>query len=114
MWVTKDGRCYEYIAISVDDLMFAMVNPEAFEKPLREDYIFKLKGTGEIDYHIGMDFFWDEDGILCINPAKYIEKIMHSYKRMFGTAPSTCVYSPLKANEHPKLDNAELLDAEGT
>ena len=114
MRVTKDGRCYEYIAVYVDDLMFAMDDPEAFEKLLREDYNFKLKGTGEIDYHIGMDFFRDEDGVLCIKPAKYIEKMMDSYKRMFGTTPSTRVYSPLEANDHPELDNSELLDAEGT
>ena len=43
-----------------------------------------MKGTGEIDYHIGMDFFRDEDGTLCIKPAKYIAKMMDTYTRLFG------------------------------
>ena len=53
-----------------------------------------LQRTREIDCHIGMDFFWDEDDVLCVKPAKYIDKMMDSYKEMFGTAPSTHVYSP--------------------
>ena len=42
--------------------MFAMDQPKDFKKLLREKDNFKLKGTGKIDYHIGMDFFRDEDG----------------------------------------------------
>ena len=93
--------------------MFAMDQPKEFEKLLREKYNFKLKGTGEIDYHIGMDFFRDEDGTLCIKPAKYIAKMMDTYTRLFGAPPSTRVHSPAEANDHPELDDSELLDAEG-
>ena len=32
---------------------------------------------------------------------------------MFGAPPSTGVHSPAKANAHPKLDDLELLNAEG-
>ena len=59
--------------------MFAMDQPKDFKKLLREKYNFKLKGTGKIDYHIGMDFFHDEDGTLCIKPAKYTAKMMDTY-----------------------------------
>ena len=38
-----------------DNLMLAMDQPKEFEKSIRE-YNFKLKETGEIDYHMGMDF----------------------------------------------------------
>ena len=93
--------------------MFAMGQPKDFKKLLREKYNFKLKGTGEIEYHIGMDFFRDEDGTLCIKPAKYIAKMMDTYTRLFGAPPSTRVHSPAEANDYPKLDDSELLDAEG-
>ena len=66
---SSDGRCYEYVDVYVDDLMFAIDHPKDFEKLLRETYNFKLKRTGEIEYHIGMDFFRDKDGTLCIKPA---------------------------------------------
>ena len=60
-----------------------------------------------------MDFFCNEDGTLCIKPAKYIAKMMDTYTHMFGAPPSTRVHSPAEANDHPKLDNLELLDTEG-
>ena len=110
---SKDGRCYEYVAVYVDDLMFAMDDPAAFEKELVMKYNFKLKGTGEIEYHIGMDFFRDADGVLCTKPKKYIAKMMDTYERMFGTTPSTKFSSPLESGDHPELDQSELLDAEG-
>ena len=60
-----------------------------------------------------MDFFRNKDNVLCIKAEKYIEKMMDSYQRMFGVPPRTWVYSPLKANNHPKLDDSKLFDAEG-
>ena len=48
---------------------------------------FKLKGTGPIKFHLGMDFYRDEEGTMCIAPVKYIEKIVANYKLMFGEAP---------------------------
>ena len=93
--------------------MFAMDQPKDFEKLLHEKYNFKLKKTGEIDYHIDMNFFHDKDGTLCIKPAKYIAKMIDTYTRMFGAPPSTKVHLHAEANNHPKLDNLELLGAEG-
>ena len=72
--VTKDSICYKYTAVYVNDLMFTMDDPGTFEKLLQDNYHFKLKASGKIDYHIGMNFFSDENGVLCIKPSKYIEK----------------------------------------
>ena len=110
---SSNGRCYEYIAVYVDNFMFAKDQLKDFNKLLCKKYNFKLKGTGEVDYHIGMDFFRDEDRTLCIQPAKYIAKMMDTYTCLFGAPPSTRVHSPAEANDHPELDGSELLDAEG-
>ena len=72
----------------------------------------KLKGTGSITYHLGMDFFRDSDNVLCMAPRKYIEKICTSFQRMFGHTPSTKCASPIEKNDHPELDTSELLDDE--
>ena len=40
--------------------------------------------------------------------------MMDTYTRLFGAPPSTRVHAPIEANDHPELDDSELLDAEGT
>ena len=97
----------------VDNLMFAMDQPKDFEKSLHEKYNFKLKGIGAIEYHIGMDFFCNKDGTLCIKPTKYIAKMMDTYTCMFGAPPSTRVHSPAEAGNHPNLtiQNFSMLKA---
>ena len=80
---------------------------------LETKHSFKLKGTGPIEFHLGCDFFRDEEGILCMAPKKYIEKMIMSYETMFGEKPSTKVHSPLEKGDHPELDTSELLDQNG-
>ena len=79
----KDYDIYEYVAVYVDDLAIAMKNCDQFISTLKDKYNFKLKGTGTITYHLGMDFFRDKDQTLCMALRKYIEKICGSFERMF-------------------------------
>lgn len=114
VWMRPNGNVYEYIAVYVDDFALAMKDPGAFCDTLMKKYNFKLKGTGEIKYHLGMDFHRDPDGILTYAPKKYIEKMVHTYTRLFGeTPPTRQVTSPLEQGDHPECDTSELLDDEG-
>ena len=113
IWMRRKGDHYEYIAVYVDDLAIAMENPKEFVDTLVNDYKFKLKGTGPISFHLGMDFSRDPDGTLCITPKKYIEKMLNAYERMFGGPPKQNVTSPLEKGDHPELDTSDLLDSEG-
>ena len=102
------GDAYEYVAVYVDDLAFAVRNPEAFVKCLEEKYNFKLKGTGEVSFHLGADFTRDDDGTLCLRPTKYItERLVKSYEKMFGEKPKQTVMSPLEPGDHPEQDTSE-------
>ena len=66
---------------------------------------FKLKGTGPIEFHLGCDFFCDEEGALCFAPRKHT---------MFGTKPKTTkVTSPLEKGDHLEIDNSNFLDDKG-
>ena len=112
IWMRANGDVYEYIAVYVDDLAIAMLNPEEFVKILIDKYKFKLKGTGPISFHLGCEFVRDDEGILCLRPRKYIERMVASYEQMFGEKPSTKVTSPLEKNDHPELDDSELCDEE--
>jgi hypothetical protein len=104
---------YEYIGVYVDDLAFAMPDPDNLAQRLRDIHKFKVKGTGEILFHLGCDFYRDEDGVLCMQPRKYIEKMVSGYERMFGEKPQTLAQSPLEKGDHPELDMSELLECEG-
>ena len=89
-----------------------MKDCDTFINILQDKYKFKLKVTGPITYHLGMDFFRDKDKTLCMAPRKYIEKICSSFERMFGHKPKQNYTSPIEKNDHPELDMSELLDEE--
>ena len=113
IWMRPNGDVYEYIAVYVDDLALVMKNPKGFVALLEEKYGFKFKGTGHIQYHLGMNFERDPDGTLRYIATKYIEKLIASYERMFGEKPTRRVRSPLEPGDHPELDTSEFLDPEG-
>ena len=114
IWIQKNGDTYEYVAVYVDDLAFAMRDPESFVKILTDKYKFKLKGTGELSFHLGCDFYRDKNGVLCMSPKKYLERVADSYSRMFGQKPRRNVWSPLESGDHPELDDSDTLDPAGT
>jgi Reverse transcriptase (RNA-dependent DNA polymerase) len=60
IWMRKKLNVYEYIAVYVDDLAIAAIDPvEIIDK-----------GVGPLVFHLGCDFQRDEDGILSFGPKK--------------------------------------------
>jgi len=110
IWMRRIDDHWEYLGSYVDDLAIVSKNPKAITDILESKYKFKLKGTGPISFHLGCDFIRDEDGVLCIAPCKYIEKMEDTYLRLFGTKPSTKVRSPLESGDHPEMDTSVLLE----
>ena len=109
----ENNGLYEYIATWVDDLTMLLRDPEKFLVILQSHpYNFKLKGSGPILFHLGCRFERDSNGVLTMNPIKFIEKLVFSYHQMFGKKPSTRYHSPLEENDHPELDTTEFLDNE--
>ena len=83
-------------------------DPKALVDILKQEHKFKLKGTGAISFHLGCDFFWDADGVLCYQPKKYIQKCLDNYERIFGSQLKKAS-SPLAKGNHPELDGSPLL-----
>jgi Reverse transcriptase (RNA-dependent DNA polymerase) len=76
IWMRAMGDHYEYIAVYVDDLAIASRKPQAIIDALEgKPHNFKLKGTGPMTFHLGCDFFRDEDGVLCVGPRAYIDRM---------------------------------------
>jgi hypothetical protein len=111
IWMKDMGDHYEYIAVYVDDPRITSKNPETIIESLESKLVnFKLKGTRPLEFHLGCDYFHEEDGTLCYGPQKYMGRMVDAYIRMFGSRPSTKHTSPLMKNDHPELDMSNLLD----
>ena len=49
-----------------------------------------------------------------MSPKQYsVDRLLPTYEKMFGEKPKTRALSPLEQNDHPELDDSELLDEEG-
>ena len=89
IWMRRKGNHCECIACYVDDLLIASKNPSSIiDELMAKPHSFKLKGTGPISFHLGCDFFRDEDGTLCVGPKKYIERLALQCKSIFGESPA--------------------------
>ena len=108
IWMREKDGIYEYIGVYVDDLAMAMIDPEAFVKKLKDEYKFKFKGTGPIEFHLGCNFIREEDGTLCMKPEKYIDRMIATYERLFGGKPKSKARSPLEQGDHPELDSSDF------
>ena len=80
-------RCYEYIAVYVDDLCIAAKSPSAIIDIFKTKYHLKVKGDGKLSYHLDADYFEDPDGTFVSQPRKYIDKLADTYKRLFNEDP---------------------------
>jgi hypothetical protein len=74
-----------------------------------EIHKFKLKGVGPLTYHLGCDYFWDDDGTLCCGPQKYISKLKDHFENMSGFE-SREYTSPLEKGDRPEIDQTEESD----
>ena len=70
-----------------------------------------LKGVGPPEYDLGGIFGQDPDGTLLWAAQSYVEKMLKSYERLFGSQPKK--YSaPLDKDDSPELDQTDLMDDE--
>ena len=72
-----------------------------------------MKGVGTPKYHLGADFFWDEDGTLCLGSQTYSKCLCTNFESLFGEQPKTC-FSPLDHEDHPELDDSPLCGPDDT
>ena len=81
IWLRKapNLKCYEYIAVYVDDLYIAAESPSAIIQIFKSKYHLKVKGDGKLTYHLGADYFEDPDGTYVSQPKKYIDKLADTY-----------------------------------
>jgi hypothetical protein len=107
-WMNDYGNHYEFVCVYVDDLTCVMKNPKLFFQELRSQG-YKLKGAGEITYHLGGDFFRDPDCTLaCWGAKTYIKCIVNQCQSIVGDLPKKWT-SPFNKDDHPEPDPSEEL-----
>ena len=80
-------KCYEYIAVYVDDLCIAPESPGTIIDIFKTKYIIKVKGDGKLSYHLGADYFEDTVGTYVSQLKKSIDKLAESFERLFNEDP---------------------------
>ena len=105
-------RCYEFIAVYVDDLCIAAESPSAIIQIFKSQSHLKVKQDGKLTYHLGADYFADPDGTFVNQPKKYIDKLADTYKRLFNEHPPKGYKTPLYKNDHPELDTSKILEGD--
>ena len=108
----KNCKCYESLATYVDDLCIAAQDPGKIIQTLKEDYKLKVEGDGPLSHHLGADYTRDKDKTLVCQPKTYIDRLIESYHSMFKQHPPKNMRIPLDKNDHPELDDTELLTGE--
>ena len=100
MWIHDAGNSWEYIVVYVDDIIVAMKDPKSFFDELQdpEKVSFKMKGVGSPTYHLGADFFHDDDGTLCLGSQTYAKHLCSNFEWLYGEPPKS-VFSPLEHDE---------------
>ena len=106
-------KCYEYIAVYVDDLCIAAESPSAILDIFMTKYHLKVEGDGKLSYHLGTDYFEDPDGTHVSHLKKSIDLLAETYKRLFTKEAPKSHKTPLDKNDHPELDTSEILEGQG-
>jgi hypothetical protein len=89
---TLERGDYEHVCVYVDDLAVMMKDPNAFFEELRQRK-YKLKGVGDVSYHVGGDFYRDPDGALAWGAKTYCERIVNQCESIFGSPPKEWTWS---------------------
>ena len=111
VWMRENNnlKCYEYIATYVDDLCIAAQNPGQIIQVHKENYKLKVKGDVPLSHQLGADYTRDKDNSLVCQPKKYIDRMIESYHSMFKQDPPKNMRTPLDKNDHPELDDTDIL-----
>ena len=80
------------------------------DKLMAPPYNLKLKGSGELAFHLGCGFNCDSTSTLCMDTGKYIDHMEEVYVQHFKTKPVQRHRSPLQKRDHLELDTSPFLN----
>lgn len=113
MQLRADQSGYDYICTHVDDFKIVAKDPQAWMDKLAEKFL--LKSVGPPKYYLGNDYRWHDDyGAWLTSCSTYLTECIQRIERdpyFDGTLYKH--NTPIPEDEHPELDESELLDETG-
>ena len=95
MWMHDACDVLEYIVVYVNDVIVVMKDPQPFFDEFQGPKIrFTMKQVGKPTFHLGADFFCDDDGTLCLGSQTYAKHLCSTSELLYGELPKT-IFSPL-------------------
>ena len=108
LWTHDGGSVWEYVVVYVDDIIVAMKNAQEFFDELQGPNVgFKMKGISKPSYHLGAEFYHDDDSTLCYSSQTYAKCLCASFELLFGEQPKM-YFAPLDPDDHHELDDTPL------
>ena len=95
------------LSMSMTSLLRCMIRNVFFDDLQGPQVRFTMKGVGQPSYHLGADFFHDDDSTLSMGTQTYSKHLCANFESLYGEPPKT-VFSPLDHEDHPKLDDSPL------
>ena len=114
LWMRDAGDLWEYVIVYVDDIIVAMKDAKHFFDELQGLNVgFTMKGVGKPNYHLGANFFYDDDSTLCFGSQTYAKQLCSTFETLFGEQPKP-YFALLDHDDHPELDDSPLCGLDNT
>ena len=110
VWIRqhKDGDCYDYICIHVDDFMAVGKRAQQIMDEIKS--VYTVKAEGPPYYYLGNNYKRDKKGRLCVGRKKYIKEVLTWIENIFGTLRK--YDNPSESGDNPELDKSRALGNE--
>ena len=107
LWIRqhKDGDCYDYICIHVDDFVAVGKRAQRIMDEIKS--VYTVKAGGPPDYYLSNDYKGDKKGSLCVVSKKYIKEVLTRIETIFGTLRK--YNNPSETGDNPELDDFRAL-----
>ena len=85
----------------MNDLAFAVKDSQCFVQVLKKS---KIKKAEMLKFYFGADFFGDDKGTPFMASHKYNDRLVATYRKMFGKKQSGLMCSSLEKGEYLELE----------
>ena len=114
LWMRDGSDVWKYSVVYVNVIIITMKDAKGFFDKLQGPNVgFTMKGVGKPNYHLGADFFCDDDGTLCLGAQTYAKRLCASFESLFSSQPKP-YFAPLDHDDHPELDDSPLCSPDDT
>ena len=100
------GDHNKYLVVYVDDIIYCGKEPESFFDTLQgEEFGYTMKDVEPVKFHLGADFYQDDDGTHCYGSTTYAKRFLEHFEYTMGGKPTKRM-APMEKGYRPELDTS--------